>query len=184
MSDEPIFNRGELGPYLIERKLGQGAMGGVYLGKHKVLEVHHAIKMIHSRLLADKTAVERFLREARNTAKMKHMNIVQVVGADLVDGVYYLAMEFVEGKTLEQMMRNPGLTVHDAVRYVHMVANALQYAHSRGIIHRDIKPQNIMVNEEDHLRIQVIRAGGRVLVLSDGEEIERDHHHHHDHAGL
>ncbi|MEZ5992045.1 MAG: SUMF1/EgtB/PvdO family nonheme iron enzyme [Planctomycetota bacterium] len=149
MSEDPVFNRGELGPYLIERKLGQGAMGGVYLGKHKVLEVHHAIKMIHSRLLGDKTLVERFLREARNTAKMKHMNIVQVVGADLVDGIYYLAMEYVQGKTLEQLMRSPGLSLHDAVRYIHMIANALQYAHSRGIIHRDIKPANIMINDED-----------------------------------
>ena len=149
MSDDPLLNKGELGPYLIERKLGQGAMGGVYLGMHRVLEVHHAIKVIHPKLLGDGTLIERFLREARNTAKMKHMNIVQVVGADQVEGMYYLAMEFVQGKTLEQLMRHPGLSIHNAVRYTHMIANALQYAHSRNIIHRDIKPANIMVNEED-----------------------------------
>lgn len=145
MSDDPLLNKGELGPYKIERKLGQGAMGGVYLGMHRVLQVHHAIKVIHPKLIGDNTLVERFLREARNTAKLKHMNIVQVVGADQVEGVYYLAMEFVAGKTLEQLMRDPGLNIHDAVRYIHMVANALHYAHTRNIIHRDIKPANIMV---------------------------------------
>ena len=99
-----------LGDFRLEKKLGQGAMGGVYMGKHRVLEVHHAIKVIHPKLLGDQTLVERFLREARNTAKLKHMNIVQVVGADQVDGIYYLAMEFVQGKTLEQIMRSPGLS--------------------------------------------------------------------------
>ncbi|MCB9896185.1 MAG: SUMF1/EgtB/PvdO family nonheme iron enzyme [Planctomycetes bacterium] len=174
MSDDPLLNKGELGPYQIEKKLGQGAMGGVYLGMHRVLQVHHAIKVIHPKLLGDTTLLERFLREARNTAKLKHMNIVQVVGADQVDGIYYLAMEFVQGKTLEQMMRDPGLSIHDAVRYVHMIANALHYAHSRNIIHRDIKPANIMVNEEDVAKLMdfgLVRDQGQPEGGDSGEQL-------------
>ncbi|MBZ0136982.1 MAG: SUMF1/EgtB/PvdO family nonheme iron enzyme [Planctomycetes bacterium] len=174
MSDDPLLNKGELGPYRIERKLGQGAMGGVYLGMHRVLEVHHAIKVVHPKLLGDGTLVERFLREARNTAKMKHMNIVQVVGADQVEGMYYLAMEFVAGKTLEQLMRHPGLSVHDAVRYTHMIANALNYAHSRNIIHRDIKPANIMVNEDDVAKLMdfgLVRDQGAPDAPDTGEQL-------------
>lgn len=174
MSDDPLINKGELGPYRLERKLGQGAMGGVYLGMHRVLEVHHAIKVIHPKLLGDGTLIERFLREARNTAKMKHMNIVQVVGADQVEGMYYLAMEFVQGKTIEQMMRHPGLSIHDSVRYTHMVANALQYSHSRNIIHRDIKPANIMVNEEDIAKLMdfgLVRDVGAPDAPESGEQL-------------
>jgi serine/threonine protein kinase/formylglycine-generating enzyme required for sulfatase activity len=174
MSDDPLLNKGQLGPYRIEKKLGQGAMGGVYLGMHGVLEVHHAIKVIHPKLLGDETLLERFLREARNTAKMKHANIVQVVGADKVDGSYYLAMEFVQGKTLDQLMRNPGLSIHDAVRYIHMIANALQYAHSRNIIHRDIKPANIMVNEEDVAKLMdfgLVRDQGQAEGPESGEQL-------------
>ncbi|MCA8916671.1 MAG: SUMF1/EgtB/PvdO family nonheme iron enzyme [Planctomycetes bacterium] len=174
MSDDPLLNKGELGPYQIEKKLGQGAMGGVYLGMHRVLEVHHAIKVIHPKLLGDTTLLERFLREARNTAKLKHMNIVQVVGADQVDGIYYLAMEFVQGKTLEQMMRSPGLSIHDAVRYIHMIANALHYAHTRNIIHRDIKPANIMVNEDDVAKLMdfgLVRDTGQPEGAESGEQL-------------
>ena len=174
MSDDPLLNKGELGPYQIEKKLGQGAMGGVYLGMHRVLEVHHAIKVIHPKLLGDTTLLERFLREARNTAKLKHTNIVQVVGADQVEGIYYLAMEFVQGKTLEQMMRNPGLSIHDAVRYIHMIANALHYAHTRNIIHRDIKPANIMVNEEDVAKLMdfgLVRDTGQPEGAESGEQL-------------
>lgn len=174
MSDDPLLNKGELGPYKIERKLGQGAMGGVYLGMHRVLQVHHAIKVIHPKLIGDNTLVERFLREARNTAKLKHMNIVQVVGADQVEGVYYLAMEFVAGKTLEQLMRDPGLNIHDAVRYIHMVANALHYAHTRNIIHRDIKPANIMVNDEDVAKLMdfgLVRDIGQPEGGESGEQL-------------
>lgn len=174
MSDDPLLNKGELGPYKIERKLGQGAMGGVYLGMHRVLQVHHAIKVIHPKLIGDNTLVERFLREARNTAKLKHLNIVQVVGADQVEGVYYLAMEFVAGKTLEQLMRDPGLNIHDSVRYIHMVANALHYAHTRNIIHRDIKPANIMVNDEDVAKLMdfgLVRDVGQPEGAESGEQL-------------
>lgn len=177
MSDDPLLNKGELGPYRIERKLGQGAMGGVYLGLHRVLEVHHAIKVIHPRLLGDATLIERFLREARNTAKLKHLNIVQVVGADQVDGIYYLAMEFVQGRPLDDVLRDTGLSIHDAVRYAHMIANALQYAHSRNIIHRDVKPANIMINDEDIAKLMdfgLVRDVGTPDAPESGQQLTMD----------
>ncbi|MCL4731964.1 MAG: protein kinase, partial [Planctomycetes bacterium] len=151
MTDQdPILSRSApLGPYTIVRKLGQGGMGGVYLGMHKVLQVHHAIKVIHPRLVADPKVLERFMREARHAAKLNHPNIVPVLGADTVDGIPYIAMPYVDGKTLSQIAAQSPLSVHASVRYVHMVANALAYAHSRKVIHRDIKPANIMVDEDN-----------------------------------
>lgn len=173
MSDDTLLNRGELGPYKIERKLGQGAMGGVYLGRHRVLDVYHAVKVIQPRLVNDPVLIERFLREARNTAKLKHPNIVQVMGADQVDGTYYLAMEFVQGRTLEDIARE-GVNQHDAVRYVHMVANALNLAHRSNIIHRDIKPANVMVNEEDVAKLMdfgLVRDTGTPEGAEDGSQL-------------
>ncbi len=173
MSDDTLLNRGELGPYKIERKLGQGAMGGVYLARHRVLDVYHAVKVIQPRLVNDPVLIERFLREARNTAKLKHPNIVQVMGADQVDGTYYLAMEFVQGRTLEDVARE-GVNQHDAVRYVHMVANALNLAHRNNIIHRDIKPANVMVNEEDVAKLMdfgLVRDTGTPEGAEDGSQL-------------
>jgi serine/threonine protein kinase/formylglycine-generating enzyme required for sulfatase activity len=173
LSDDTLLNRGELGPYKIERKLGQGAMGGVYLARHRVLDVYHAVKVIQPRLVNDPVLIERFLREARNTAKLKHPNIVQVMGADQVDGTYYLAMEFVQGRTLEDVARE-GVNQHDAVRYVHMVANALNLAHRSNIIHRDIKPANVMVNEEDVAKLMdfgLVRDTGTPEGAEDGSQL-------------
>ena len=166
---DPILTRNApLGPYTIVRKLGQGGMGGVYLGMHKVLQVNHAIKVIHPRMVTDAKVLERFMREARHAAKLNHPNIVPVVGADTVDGIPYIAMQYVDGRTLAQVTAAKGpLSPHAAVRYVHMVANALAYAHGRKVIHRDIKPANIMVDEEDVAKLMDF---GLVRDMSQGPE--------------
>ncbi|MBK9974580.1 MAG: SUMF1/EgtB/PvdO family nonheme iron enzyme [Planctomycetes bacterium] len=167
---DPILSRNApLGPYTIVRKLGQGGMGGVYLGMHKVLQVNHAIKVIHPRLVTDPKVIERFMREARHAAKLNHPNIIPVVGADTVDGIPYIAMQFVNGQTLAQVTAKQSLEVHAAVRYVHMVANALAYAHSRKVIHRDIKPANIMVDEEDVAKLMDF---GLVRDMSQGPDAQ------------
>jgi len=166
---DPILTRNApLGPYTIVRKLGMGGMGGVYLGMHKVLQVNHAIKVIHPRMVTDPKVLERFMREARHAAKLNHPNIVPVVGADTVDGIPYIAMQYVDGKTLAQISAQTRLSVHASVRYVHMVANALAYAHGRKVIHRDIKPANIMVDEDNVAKLMDF---GLVRDMSQGPDV-------------
>lgn len=152
MSSDPILARKTLGPYSVTRKLGEGGMGAVYLGYHRVLQVQHALKVVHPRMTSDTQLIERFNREARNAARLVHPNIVQVITADVVDGVYYIAMQYVEGATLANSRRKD-IPAHQAVRWIHMVAKALDYAHSRNVIHRDVKPGNIMIDQDDNAKL-------------------------------
>ena len=143
-----------LGPYTITRKLGEGGMGAVYLGRHTVLDVDHAIKVLPPRLAQNQQFIERFLREARHAARLNHPHIVQVVGADKYGETRYIAMQFVPGESLERMVRSGGpMLPHRAVRYCYHVAQALAYAHNAGMIHRDVKPDNVLVDESDNARL-------------------------------
>ncbi|MGE0434448.1 MAG: bifunctional serine/threonine-protein kinase/formylglycine-generating enzyme family protein [Planctomycetota bacterium] len=143
-----------LGPYTITRKLGEGGMGAVYLGRHSVLDVDHAIKVLPPRLAQNQQFIERFLREARHAARLNHPHIVQVVGADKFGDTRYIAMQFVPGESLERMVRTGGaMPPHKAVRYTYHVAQALAYAHASGMIHRDVKPDNVLVDESDNARL-------------------------------
>jgi len=153
METDPILSKKTLGPYSVSKKLGEGGMGAVYLGYHRVLQVQHALKVVHPRMTSDTQLIERFNREARNAARLVHPNIVQVITADVVGGVYYIAMQYVEGFTLATIAKRQGVEVHQAVRWIHMVAKALDYAHSKNIIHRDIKPGNIMIDKDDNAKL-------------------------------
>ncbi len=152
-ADPILAEHKTLGPYTLIKKLGEGGMGGVYLGRHNVLHVEHAIKIIRPRMAADPQLVERFLREARHAARLIHPNIVQVLAADVADGLYYLAMQFVPGQSLADAVAKGRLSPHRATRYIHMSALGLAYAHKKQIIHRDIKPGNILIDEDDSCKI-------------------------------
>jgi serine/threonine-protein kinase len=135
------------GQYDIERELGRGGMGVVYLAQDVKLDRKVALKVLPP-LLADSAQVrERFLREARTSARLTHPNIVAIYGAGEVNSLVYFVMSYVEGESLaERLRRNGVLDPANAVPIIRDVALALAYAHERGVVHRDIKPENILLD--------------------------------------
>ena len=136
------------GRYRILRRLGEGAMGAVYLGEHLRIGRRDAIKVLRESLAADPEAMARFARGARNVALIHHPNVCTVYDfGDLEDGRRFLAMEFVPGETLHDLLAREGrLPPARAVSIAVQVAGALQAAHEAGIVHRDLKPGNVMVS--------------------------------------
>jgi len=136
--------------YKILEELGKGAMGRVYKAMQLSMDRMIAIKVLDKKLSQDYKIVERFIREARTTARLTHENIITGIDAGTTkDGVHYFVMEFVEGESLECVLeREKKLKVNRAIDIIIQVADALDYAHKEGIIHRDIKPDNIMISPD------------------------------------
>lgn len=129
--------------YRILRPLGAGGMASVYLAVQESLEREVALKVMSPQLAADREFTERFLKEGRITAKLSHRNLVTVFDIGSHAGVYYLAAEYIDGGTLRDLMQR-GLTVPQILDVVTDVARALHYAHDKGVVHRDVKPSNIL----------------------------------------
>ncbi len=136
--------------YDILRRVGKGGMAEVFLAKHKTLDRFVAIKVIDEQLVDDAEAgfVERFRQEGKIAASLRHTGIVQVFDADSADGSYYIVMEYLSGGSLAERIRQ-GLSPAQAVAIVRQLAEGLEVAHARGIVHRDIKPRNIMFHDDD-----------------------------------
>lgn len=144
----------KVGKYQLESLIGRGGMAEVYKSHHPELARPLAIKIVHPFLTDTPGFVERFRREARTVAGLRHANIVQVYDFDVTeDGLYYMVMEFINGQSLEHYleMRGGALSVPEAVYLFNQVAAAVQFAHDRQIIHRDIKPANILLDEAGQL---------------------------------
>src|SRR5690606_33709824 len=140
--------------YEIIEEIARGGMGVVYRAQDTLLGRVVAFKVLGENLKDNQTAVEYFLREARASAALSHPNIVTVFDAGEQDGEYYMAMEFVEGTTLKELIKKKGALPEDQVRYILVhCCRALQYAHSKGVIHRDIKSGNVMITREKALKI-------------------------------
>jgi eukaryotic-like serine/threonine-protein kinase len=145
---DPLHDVRSLGEYRILRRLGEGGMGAVYLGYDGKQDRQVAIKVLNDHLASNQGYVDRFYREAKSGALLNHPNIVRTlnVGQDRATAKHYLVMEFVDGPSAHALLDRGGpLSVGDAVHLALDVARALEHAHSRSIVHRDIKPDNIFL---------------------------------------
>ncbi len=151
------------GRYRISRKLGGGGMADVYLAEDQELGRRVAIKMLHARYANDEQFVERFRREATHAAGLSHPNIVSIFDRGEADGSYFIVMEYVEGRTLKELIRSRGpCPVPVAIAYTRQILAGLRYAHRNGVIHRDIKPHNVIVDPEGVIKVTdfgIARAG-------------------------
>jgi serine/threonine-protein kinase len=141
------------GRYRVLRKLGTGGMANVYLAEDEELGRQVAIKVLDDRHAADEQFVERFRREAKSAAGLSHPNIVSIYDRGETDGTYYIAMEYIDGQTLKDVVRQGATSVRTAISYVRQVLDALRVAHRRGLVHRDIKPHNVLVDGEGRLKV-------------------------------
>ncbi len=158
--------------YLIERKLGEGGMGLVYLARHKGLDKLIALKLLPITKKTTKDVRDRFIREARIVAKLTHPNIVQVYDVGEVADYLYIAMEYVDGETMENIMTHEkAIDASEATRIVIDVCKALNKAHSENIVHRDIKPDNIMITGAE--RIVKVTDFGLAKTHSASKKITR-----------
>ena len=167
------------GRYRLEAKIGVGGMSTVYRAFDETLQRRVAIKLMNREVASDSDQLERFRREARAVAQLSHPHIVGVIDAGEDDGRPYIVLEFVEGETLKERIRSQGrLPVPEAVAYAIEIARALGAAHARLIVHRDVKPQNVLLDAEGRAKVtdfgiartldeQGLTAAGRVLGTTD-----------------
>ena len=151
------------GRYRIVRKLGSGGMADVYLAEDEELGRRIAIKILNDRHANDDSFVERFRREAKNAAGLSHPNIVSIYDRGEAEGTYYIAMEYLDGRSLKELVvaRGP-LPIPDAIDATRQVLMALRFAHRKGVVHRDIKPHNVMADADGRLKVTdfgIARAG-------------------------
>src|ERR1700751_2861878 len=158
--------------YRIMRKLGSGRVANVYLAEDQELGRRVAIKILNDRHAGDEQFVERFRREATAAAGLSHPNIVSIYDRGEAEGTYYIAMEYIEGPTLkEEITERAPLPEAEAVGYAVQALQALEFAHRRGVIHRDIKPHNMMLTPDGLLKVTdfgIARATNEVEMTEVG----------------
>ncbi len=157
-----------LGKYVLLDKIGAGAMGRVYLARHQLMNRLVAIKVVAPEISANRRVVGRFQREMKMVGRLDHPNVVRAFDADQIAGSIFIVMEYVPGKSLGQLLKLKGpLPAASVVRYAAQAARGLGHAHAQGVVHRDVKPSNILVGDDD--RVRVLDLGLGVLLEHDSE---------------
>jgi serine/threonine-protein kinase len=156
--------------YQIESKIGEGAMGAVYRAKHVKVGRAFAVKVLHSRLLEDPKTLQRFEREAELAGRLRHPNVIGVVDVgETPDGMRYMVMDFAEGPDLATLLDEAPMRPQRVIRLVGQLLEGLFHAHEQGLIHRDFKPENVIVERDSHgeevprivdFGIAILREGG------------------------
>ncbi|HEY2636807.1 MAG TPA: protein kinase, partial [Solirubrobacteraceae bacterium] len=142
------------GRYRLESRIAAGGMSTVYKARDQVLERTVAIKLMHREIAGDSDQLERFRREARAVAPISHPHIVTVIDAGEDEGRPYIVFEYVEGETLKDRIRRLGrLPITEAVAYAIEIARALGCAHANHVVHRDVKPQNVLIDPEGSAKV-------------------------------
>ena len=167
------------GRYRLDAQIGYGGMSTVYRGFDNVLERSVAVKLMHGEIAADSDQLERFRREARAVAQLSHPHVVGVIDAGEDEGHPYIVFEYCDGETLKDRIRRMGrLPVDEAIAYGIEIARALGAAHACHIVHRDVKPQNVLLDDEGSAKVtdfgiarsldeEGLTADGRVLGTTD-----------------
>src|SRR5437773_877404 len=139
--------------YRVIEKLGGGGMGVVYKAEDTRLHLFVALKFLPHEVAQDPQALARFQREAQAASALNHPNICTIHEIDWADGINFIGMEFVAGKTLDKLISRHGLKLNDALNYSVQIADALAAAHKTGIVHRDLKPGNVMLTEQGLVKV-------------------------------
>jgi serine/threonine protein kinase len=143
-----------IGNCILQREIGKGGMGAVYLAHHAGLNKPVAIKIMAAALIGSQSNIQRFMREAQMAASLEHPNVVQVFDVGESNGLYYLAMQYVVGSSLDQVLEKRGrLSLKEAIPIVKGVSRALDAARAKGVIHRDIKPANILLTDDGTVKV-------------------------------
>ncbi|HUS29003.1 MAG TPA: serine/threonine-protein kinase [Kofleriaceae bacterium] len=160
----------KVGDYVVDRFIGSGAMGEVYAGKHPVIGKRVAIKVLRHELAASAEAAERFIREARAVNQVDHDNVIDVFAfGRLDDGRLYLVMDLVEGRSLRAHLVDGPLPIDQALDILDTIADALDAAHDKGVVHRDLKPDNIVLSSATPPKVFVLDFGIAKLVSKANE---------------
>jgi serine/threonine protein kinase len=155
--------------YMVEHKLGEGAMGTVYRARHVKVGRPFAVKVLHPRLLVDRKVVQRFEREAELAGRLHHPNVIGVVDVGETHGLRYMVMDFAEGPDLAQLLGQAPIPAPRIINLVRQLLEGLYHAHEQGLIHRDFKPENVIIERDSHgaevprivdFGIAILREGG------------------------
>jgi serine/threonine-protein kinase len=178
VEEEDMARLGTLvGNYRLDKILGRGGMGTVYSGEHVYIKKPVAVKILHPQFARYTEAVNRFLREARAASSINHPNIVDVTDFGLLgDGLVYFVMEYLDGKSLEDLIEREGaVELHRAINVANQMALALEAAHDNGVIHRDLKPDNVMLLARPGRRDLVrIATGNAISAMAAPPVLEKE----------
>ena len=150
---QPQAAERRIGKYIVKRELGRGGMGTVYLAEQPGLGREVAIKELILSAVADPTALKRFIQEAQVMARASHPNLVQVHDLEQIGDANYIVLEFVRGKSLRDVLNQGTLALPQTFAVMHGVLQALDYAHKRAIVHRDMKPENVLMSDEGDVKV-------------------------------